>query len=220
MAVGTGQNFAQCELSNLLRDRALSDLNIKGLISIPDKIDVEAIRFVYDFADHTVEEYTTVQPNLDTPIAMESLHASEIINFAMLPINTKMVRLKNLYWVVYIDAAGRAAMAAAVPAAQVRMHLRYFDVQAGIVVEVGYAAWQVIASALNPLTCIVGSHLNVVAAQAFHTPTANICNFVYGTEISFRYNRVNSLQIHTETDMPGGFPANTTLITSSIYSYR
>lgn len=221
--MGIPQDMAYCQPSGPLRDRLLTDLDIRGLNACPDKVDISAIRLVYDFADHSIENLRTVQPALNYDISFGVLNPFYVYLCNTIPgvLNAAGIsreKLLYLYIAVHIDAAGRAALA--VQPDEVRIHVRFLDIIAGILVEIGTAAWTITASPLVAWAGIAGTHVVSLGAAASVYPAPNLFSLVLNCPLELRHTAGGFLLVEIETTNAMGFPVNSTATVNAIYSFK
>lgn len=211
--------IAECDPSQLLRGRIRNDLNVKGLVGCPTKIDMGKIIPVYDFADNTVENFVTYQ-SLDFDLAglIQQDFTIWDCNVLNATSNTeiKTEKLRMFYVRIRTDAAGRAALVAA--GNEVRVYLRYLDTPTYI--QVALANWKVSASVGQAWDVICGSHFTSVAPAAALSEAPNYANFNSAWPLEFKHGRGNLLNITLEIGGPGAFPLLTQSTINVIYSYK
>lgn len=214
------ENRAYCQPNPELRDRLLTDLDIKGLNACPDKVDIEAVRLVYDMSDPTKFILRTVQPALAFDIS-GVVNPRDIIIYGCDNIGTRIQfeELLMLFTQINFDVAGRAALVAA--NAEVRIHIRFADTISAVYIEVGNSAWLPVAAALTDLNCVGGTHIRSLGAAVSAFPAANLFEMVLPSPIKFRHTAGGMLVCTFEiTNMIGGFPANTWATVNAIYSFK
>jgi hypothetical protein len=190
---------AFCQPAETLRENLRRDLDIRGVLACPDSVDLDAIRLVYDFADHT--RYTTVSAAhaISQDISPINGDVSLIIDFPNL--RCQSAKLITLYSSLYMDAAGRAAAAAA--GAEVRMHLRYNN---GIVnIELGNCIWPITAAGGIALILVAGTHNTSLTSGPYLAPGVQ---FNYCQPIELTYEAGGLLYWEHEITVLATYPAN------------
>jgi len=219
MAVGTPRQFAQCEPISPLRDRLLADLNIKGVVACPDKVNVEAIQPVYDMSDSTRQTLVSVQPALGQPIGGSP--AADVFIYLCNAIgnNLSFEELNYFFVSVEMDDVDRLAFVAA--GQEARVHLRFLDAEAGVYLELGNAAWLPANPTVpgDPLTMICGTHIRSLGAAGTRFPAANLFEFVLPSPLKLKHTRGGYLNCYIETTL-GNWPVSTVVIVNAIYSYK
>ncbi len=106
------QTMAGCEPSNALRDRIANDLNIKGEVSFPQRIDMRALIPVYNFQSSPPYQKFLKYSN---SINLGGTTGYSFRIFDMTDVNPRRdYGIIEKFWLrAYVDAAGRAALAAA-----------------------------------------------------------------------------------------------------------
>ena len=211
--------MAYCQPNPELRDRLLTDLDIKGLNACPDKVDISAIRCVYDMSDPTKQELRTVQPFLVAPTPP----LTGLINVPIWICNQLGQRLRYeellcVFAQCELDAAGRALLAVA--GDEIRIHLRFNDGSVPIYIEIGNSAWQATASPGVIMSCVAGTHIHSIGAAASAYPAANLFEMLLPSPIKFRHTVGGYLNVAFECTNGFGFPANTWITVNAIYSFK
>lgn len=219
MSVQTPKQFAQCEPISPLRDRLLNDLNIKGVVACPDKADVDSIKLVYDMSDPTKQTLVTVQPALNLAIGGVAGINIPIWTCNAIGNNLRYEELNCFFASCECDPPERLALVAA--ASEWRIHLRFYDSEANVYIEIGNAAWLIAAPTVpgDMLTCVCGTHIRSVGAAGARFPAANLFEFVLPSPLKFKHTRGGYLNCFFEcTNI--NFPANTVCTLNAIYSYK
>lgn len=216
--------MAYCQPPLIMRDRILTELDIRGLNACPDKVDIGAIRLVYDLANYSRNDLVTVQPALTTPIAFGTSYAAYIYHCNTIPLppnrNYPILseKLVFLYCRIALDAAGRAALA--LGPYDVRMHLRFWDATAAVLIEISNATWEVTPSVGVAWDGVAGTHITSLGAAASAHPAPNTYDFVLNEPLEFRHSNGGFLVLQAETTDMLGFPPNSTLDVNAIYSFK
>jgi len=200
--ISQNPNMAQCEPRLELRQRLMSDMNVKGLVSCPDKIDMRAIIPVYDFSPGYSEKYY-VQSFRNNAI-LAGVYSDLVVFFPQLPpLQFKKIKIKAFYWHLRTDVAGRASLVGA----QIYNVIRYQDGVAGLTIQFGVDRWEIAASFGVALELMSSSHSIGNAANTAILPPPDMQRMVWDVPIEI-FNAPGSV-LFWELGSTITFPANT-----------
>jgi len=201
MAPPLPDNRAYCQPPPGLRDRLLTDLDIKGMNACPDKVDIEAIRLVY--AVNLNNRGTPHQSGSGAIVAGTANYGIFLATMNNLnPLETHG-KLKSWWVHIEFDVAGRAAIVAAADA----VVLRLLDTTAGPLEIVQYRCAPGIAAGSWALINF-GSHIT-----NRNLPTDLYPRNTIEVQWPGDYNLQRDTVIFAEITLlsAGNFPANTTI---------
>lgn len=207
-------NLASCEPSRSMRDRIDQDLHIIGEISCPQKIDMRAIIPVYPFnpPDQPCREANTqAAALLITPQFFGSIMDASFT--PVQPAQINYMTLKSLLVQIAIDAADRAAMAAAGDG--ILVNLRTLS---GTIFE---GEWDIQALPLEGGQYWFGSHLRNWNAGNTLRPRMDMeFQYPYPIKMPSQVAGANNyLWMTIISRLVGGLPVSTGLTYYSIFDY-
>lgn len=210
-------NICQCEPSLALRSRLMQDLNVKGLVTCPDKIDMRAIIPCYTFTPperlYTEQGYSVIAAGIGgAPQYFAPIMAASLIPLPFAEVN--YLNLKSLLVQIAIDTPGRAAMAAAGDGIVI-----WLTTVAGTIFM---GEWDIVAMPGSGGEYWFGSHLRNWNAANTYRPRMDM-EFLYPYPIKITsqlYGAAdNYLWLTAATRLGGAFPANAGISHYSIFDY-
>jgi hypothetical protein len=211
-------NFAQAEPSLLLRSRLMKDLNVKGLVSCPDKIDLHAIIPVFNFSDLSGPAWGITRPIFNIDMGGTGGAFFGAIDFAVLLGEWTEVTLQYLYQEVRLDAAGRAALAAANDSI---IFVLYEGGTPWGLNQIGQMAWNVAPFPLTGAWYQAGTHHYPLGGAGTLIPQADQSRWqdLVGLKLS-KVAAAGGLFMGVQLGSGGNFPANSIVNCFCDYSYK
>ena len=202
--ISTNPNISQCEPRFDLRQRLMEDLNVKGIVSCPDKIDLRAIIPVYDFSPGYKEKQ--IIQNLRVNVPLVGLN-SDLVNLLPLvpPVSHRKIKLTGFYWTLRADAAGRAALVGETIYSVIRYAI-------GLnVFQFGVDRWVIVASPGNNLELLSSNYTigQAPATDIIPRPNIQAVTWINPIELIFEQTGILQWQMATSIAFPGGLPAHT-----------
>ena len=157
------KNIADCEPSRGVRDQLAADLNVQGQLSCPQKIDMRAIIPTYSLNPVTKTVGRSVYRSGITPLAGFVNYNWQLLpnQACVIPLGynynlVKLITLRSLYFQININAAGRAALAAAGENLAIEIH-HFIPVGVGAAFVIARGRHQIFANPGLALEISMGS---------------------------------------------------------------